>query len=1016
MMVRGIWKARVVGAVVAALIGGMAPAIAGAASVQPLVTAPTYTWPEAHQESTLHGVNADPAISTSSASSLGVRWMTYLGAPALASPIAAWNGNLSETLVFTANETGRLSAYDASDGRLVWSQYLGSAIRSTPLAEGAYLWVAPTKGGRIFKLNAATGATVCSAPVTNAAMETVNASPVLATPPGGTPTVYIAVNDFGDNNGPITAVNEQDCSTRFQVTSEPQPGTGGTWDFLSYGVSATGEGLVLYGTADPDSAVYADDAATGKLVWRYAVQNPAPKTFDIGAGVVVSPPKVNGFADGVAYVQSKFGVMYALDLTTGALIWSFNVGSPSLSTAALSGTNLVFGTETDGVFDVNAVTGKLIWHHQDSAGIDSAPAVVGPGGHRVVAFGDYSGAIDVLSLADGSVLYSHLTGGYIVASPAETDGNLLEASGDGFLYDLAPGGGNVTPPSTAVTSPADGASVANPDGRLTITGSASAAAGVGAVTVSVQRSDGLWWDAATGTWTAAPFPNRADLSAPGSSSTKWSRTFPVPTSGDTYQVLASAVSHGIADTSIGSSPPTPARVSFHVQASTSAPELTTKGPWVAPGGTIAVEGSGFASGESVDITLGTEIIAKLTASAQGTVASTSVTAPATTPFGPAALVATGVSSGNASSAPIYVTNAWTQQGSTSTHTADDPNDQVFNQHLSVSSGTYLTKAFSYSTGSPIASSAVVNDHRIYVADRSGTVSAINLATGRTAWTYQLAGGTFATSPALAPGALVVVVGAGGTVVALNQFNGKVAWTRQLAAKVQASPATAGNSIYVGTDNGRVIALKAGTGTTEWSTSIGGSVKGTPAVDTAAGLVVAGTTAGNVKSLNMTTGAVKWSVALGGTISANAVISGGLVFIGSSTGVFTALNETTGAKAWSQTTGGPITAGAAVISNHVEVGSNDGNVYWLNPTTGSQTYKIPVGQKVVGLGGAGPFEVAEGAGGTILGSKPNADDGHAWQTTEGTALTSAPTVVNGEVVITGQDGLVDVFTVPGTPPA
>ena len=60
-------------------------------------------------------------------------------------------------------------------------------------------------------------------------------------------------------------------------------------------------------------------------------------------GVTISPPGVNGFADGVAYAHTKYGDAYALDLTTGALIWQYNFGSPSISTAALSGTNLVLG-------------------------------------------------------------------------------------------------------------------------------------------------------------------------------------------------------------------------------------------------------------------------------------------------------------------------------------------------------------------------------------------------------------------------------------------------------------------------------------------------------------------------------------------------------------------------------------------------------------------------------------------------------------------------------------------------
>ena len=38
--------------------------------------------------------------------------------------------------------------------------------------------------------------------------------------------------------------------------------------------------------------------------------------YDVGAGIVVAPPRHNGFQDGVAYVESRWGDLYALDLTT----------------------------------------------------------------------------------------------------------------------------------------------------------------------------------------------------------------------------------------------------------------------------------------------------------------------------------------------------------------------------------------------------------------------------------------------------------------------------------------------------------------------------------------------------------------------------------------------------------------------------------------------------------------------------------------------------------------------------
>ena len=262
---RGAYLLPLAPAVLLLLIGGGAllPATATASTVAAKATPPTYQWPEAHQNRMLTGVSLDPSINATNASTLGVRWMTYTGSEILSSPVVAWNAAVQKTLVFVGNDAGYLTAYDQTTGIPVWSVNLGGSVRSTSLVSGPYLWTAPTAGGRAYKLNAATGATVCSAPIQNTTGETVDASPVMATPPGGQPTVYFAENDTGDSNGPVTAINAANCSVDFPSVPEPKPGVGGVWDFLSYGVSQTGEGLVFFGTADPDGAVYAIDAATG---------------------------------------------------------------------------------------------------------------------------------------------------------------------------------------------------------------------------------------------------------------------------------------------------------------------------------------------------------------------------------------------------------------------------------------------------------------------------------------------------------------------------------------------------------------------------------------------------------------------------------------------------------------------------------------------------------------------------------------------------------------------------------
>ncbi len=56
-------------------------------------------------------------------------------------------------------------------------------------------------------------------------------------------------------------------------------------------------------------------------------------------------------------------------------------------------------------------------------------------GSQIVGFGNLDGTFRVLSMATGAQLYGYQTGTYLSASVAETDGNLLLAGADGFVYD-----------------------------------------------------------------------------------------------------------------------------------------------------------------------------------------------------------------------------------------------------------------------------------------------------------------------------------------------------------------------------------------------------------------------------------------------------------------------------------------------------------------------------------------------------------------------------------------------------
>ena len=181
-----------------------------------------------------------------------------------------------------------------------------------------------------------------------------------------------------------------------------------------------------------------------------------------------------------------------------------------------------------------------------------------------------NGQFQVLSLATGAVLYTYQTSNYVASSPAVFSSNVLFTAANGFLYDLALGGGNTGSPTTAVTSPAQGSTVPNPDtatvaGTLVISGTASDPAGVHAVKVTVQQGGqtGSWWSQATKSWEGGIVDNGVALGDPGATSTSWMLKVPAPAAGTIMEVRAAAVDTAdLADTSSDESQSSAARGSI----------------------------------------------------------------------------------------------------------------------------------------------------------------------------------------------------------------------------------------------------------------------------------------------------------------------------------------------------------------------------------------------------------------------------------------------------------------------
>jgi outer membrane protein assembly factor BamB len=151
--------------------------------------------------------------------------------------------------------------------------------------------------------------------------------------------------------------------------------------------------------------VDAVDARTGKFLW----------TFTAGGAIAGYPTVVKN----VAYFSGGEGYVYAINASTGALIWKSAAGTPTAPPAVANGRVYIHSYDGN-LFSFDARTGKLVWTYATSACncYQFSPAVA----NGVVYF-----ATDItvyaLDARDGTLLWSYDTGG-IYSPPVVADGVL----------------------------------------------------------------------------------------------------------------------------------------------------------------------------------------------------------------------------------------------------------------------------------------------------------------------------------------------------------------------------------------------------------------------------------------------------------------------------------------------------------------------------------------------------------------------------------------------------------------
>ena len=304
--------------------------------------------------------NGDPAntrdaagstISAANVASLQQAWTFKLPAGEVTS--GPGFGSLAGTpivangVVYLQDLADNVWALDLSTGQVKWEYAVSQKI-----VEGGPNGVAVADGvvygdttDTVFALSASTGKTIWTDQnLLNDGQGTFGIQPQVANG-----RVYLASSiGTGPGGGVLLALDARTGKLDWQVntmihasnsSSTSQFGTGGAWETPLVG----SDGSVTFGIgnpyqtaasaiAHPSAQLYADsdvnlDAATGQLRWYYQA---VPNDF-MDHDLQTSPIAVTINGEPAVIASGKMGVVYAMNATTGKLIWQAPVGEHSTS-------------------------------------------------------------------------------------------------------------------------------------------------------------------------------------------------------------------------------------------------------------------------------------------------------------------------------------------------------------------------------------------------------------------------------------------------------------------------------------------------------------------------------------------------------------------------------------------------------------------------------------------------------------------------------------------------------------
>jgi outer membrane protein assembly factor BamB/serine/threonine protein kinase len=184
----------------------------------------------------------------------------------------------------------------------------------------------------------------------------------------------------------------------------------------SIGSASTVANGIVY-ISSSGGKMYAINAGTGEVLWNKPIGS-----FDFGCAPTV--------ANGVVYMGGFDHQLYALDSKTGATLWTALTKGRIGSSPTLANGVIYVGSDDGSLYAFEASTGKQRWSVPIGSYIRSSPAVA----NGVVYVGSDDKNLYAIKADTGTILWKVLTGDKIRSSPAIANGVVYVGSDDKNLY------------------------------------------------------------------------------------------------------------------------------------------------------------------------------------------------------------------------------------------------------------------------------------------------------------------------------------------------------------------------------------------------------------------------------------------------------------------------------------------------------------------------------------------------------------------------------------------------------